>query len=192
MMLDRMEEPGQQWVGMNWTEFQLNRELRKLWNEHIVWTRAFIISAVDGLGDLDSVTDRMMRNPADMARVLAVYYGEEKADTFRILFEDHLKIAAEIIMSIQNEDAEAAKQYMDLWYANAAAMAAFLGEINDYWRSEEWNVLLKEHLDMVRDYMVIRLNKAYAEDPPFYDRMEAQALAMADLMTAGTIRQFNL
>lgn len=191
-MLNRMEEPGQQWAGMNFMEFQLNRELRRLWNEHVMWTRTFIVSAVEGLGDLDSITDRLLRNPADMAQVLAIYYGEEAADTFRILLEDHLKIAAEMLMAIQSEDAGAAKQYMDLWYANGAAMSAFLGEINDYWTEEEWKVLLEEHLDMVKDYMIIRLNKAYADDPPFYDRMEAQALAMADLMTAGTIRQFNL
>lgn len=191
-MLDRMEESNQQWVGMNFMEFQLNRELRRLWNEHIMWTRTFIVSAVDGIEDLDSITDRLLRNPTDMAQVLAIYYGEEAADTFRILLEDHLKIAAEMLMAIQSEDAGAAKQYMDLWYANGAAMAAFLGEINDYWTEEEWKALLEEHLDMVKDYMIIRLNKAYGEDPPFYDRMEAQALAMADLMTAGTIRQFNL
>lgn len=39
----------------------LNNEFRKLWEQHIMWTRSFIISTVNDLGDIDFVTKRLMR-----------------------------------------------------------------------------------------------------------------------------------
>ncbi len=62
----------------------LNNTLRKLWEQHIMWTRSFIISTVDNLGDIEFVTKRLLRNPSDFAAVLKNYYGSEKADKFRL------------------------------------------------------------------------------------------------------------
>jgi len=41
---------------------------RELWEEHIFWTRNFIISAIAGLDDLEYVTNRLLRNPTDCSK----------------------------------------------------------------------------------------------------------------------------
>jgi hypothetical protein len=38
--------------------------MRKLWEEHITYTRNYIISALAGLEDADKVAERLLRNLA--------------------------------------------------------------------------------------------------------------------------------
>lgn len=45
----------------------LMQRLRQLWEQHVCWTRFFIISTAAGLADLSPVTDRLLQNPKDFA-----------------------------------------------------------------------------------------------------------------------------
>lgn len=191
-MFDRVEEYNQRCNCTNYGQLNLMNELRKLWEQHVMWTRSFIISAVDDLGDLDLVTKRLLRNPTDFEKVLAIYYGKEKADQFRILFEDHLKIAGEIVMFAKNGDTKAVEQYSKLWYANADAIAAFLASINPFWDEGEWKNLLYDHLRMTTEEVVTRLKKEYAQNIMLYDMIQEEAMVMADVMSSGIIRQFKI
>jgi hypothetical protein len=176
----------------NYGQINLLNELRKLWEEHIVWTRLFIISALAGLPDLDTTTKRLLRNPSDFANVLEIFYGRQKADTFRSLLEDHLKIAGSIVENAKQKNSKAVDQYMKLWYANADRIAAFLAGINPNWSEDEWKNLMHDHLRMTADEAMARLAGEYPKDSIIFDMIEEQALAMADVMTAGIIKQFDI
>lgn len=167
---------------------QLNNTFRKLWEQHVMWTRSFIISTADNLGDLDFVTKRLLRNPADFAAVLKIYYGNEKAGKFQKLFEDHLLIAADLVNQAKAGNSEGVETARNKWYQNAADIAAFLSNINPYWNRQEWNKMLDEHLKMTEDEAVTRLQEQYRQNVEIYDSIENQALAMADYMTQGILR----
>lgn len=53
----------------------LMQRLRQLWEQHVYWTRFFIISTAAGLADLSPVTDRLLQNPKDFARALTPFFG---------------------------------------------------------------------------------------------------------------------
>ena len=59
------------------TKINLINLFRELWEEHIMWTRSFIISTVSELDDIEYVTHRLLRNPTDFANVFRLYYGDE-------------------------------------------------------------------------------------------------------------------
>ena len=176
----------------NYGQINLLNELRKLWVEHVVWTRLFIISALAGLPDLDVATKRLLRNPSDFAKVLEIFYGRQKADTFRNLLEEHLKIAASIVENAKQNNTKAVDQYTKLWYSNADQIAAFLAEINPNWSEDEWKNLMHDHLRMTADEVMARLSGEYPKDSIIFDMIEEQALIMADVMTAGIIKQFDI
>jgi hypothetical protein len=62
---------------MSCRQIQLSNTLRRLWIEHVLWTRFFIVSTAFNLPDLQAVTDRLLQNPADFASELKPLYGEQ-------------------------------------------------------------------------------------------------------------------
>lgn len=76
--------------------------MRKLWSQHVYWTRFFIISTAEKLQDLKYVTNRLLENPGDFAEVLKLFYGEKKADEFKKLLTEHLQIAGDLVNADKN------------------------------------------------------------------------------------------
>lgn len=147
--------------GMNAKQLQLSNTIRQLWIEHVVWTRFFIISSVFDLPDLPMVTQRLLKNPDDFARILKPFYGEQKAMEFKHLLTDHLLIAADLLNAAKSGNtAEADKQRM-LWYSNAEEISRFLASINPLWQSSKWENLLFSHLQMLEDEISFILTGQY-------------------------------
>lgn len=83
---------------------QLLNTLHRLWFEHVMWTRFFLISTAFDLPDLDLVTKRLLRNPTDFAAVLKTFYPGTKVDQFEQLFTEHLLIAAQLVNAAKRGD----------------------------------------------------------------------------------------
>jgi len=163
---------------------------RKLWEQHGLWTRAFIVSTAEDLADLGLVTKRLLRNPIDFANEFKKYYGE-KAKQFEKLLTEHLTIAAQLVNAAKAGNGNAANVARKKWYQNADQIAAFLAGINPHWSEKDWQAMLYEHLKLVEEEAVYRLKGQYAADIALYDEIEAQALEMADMMAMGIARQFG-
>src|SRR5918995_4510588 len=53
-------------------------EMRRLWEDHILWTRQFIVSAATtsgNLADIGPTTDRLLANQTDIGNALKPFYG---------------------------------------------------------------------------------------------------------------------
>lgn len=177
--------------GYSAKQLNLMNTFRQLWEQHIMWTRSFIISTASNLGDLDLVTKRLLHNPIDFSNVLRSFYGEEKANEFRMLLEQHLLIAADLVNAAKRGDTAIVNIIEKKWYENADNIATFLASINPYWNKEKWQTLLYDHLKMTENEAVSRLNSRYLNDIKEYDAIENEALTMADYMSSGIMIQFR-
>lgn len=173
-------------------QVRLMEQLRKLWEQHVYWTRFFIISTAADLGDLEPVTKRLLRNPEDFAAALTPFYGEQIANQFKELLTQHLMIAADLINAAKKHETEKQDEAHKQWFANADKIAAFLAGINPNWSEKQWKNLLYDHLDMTEREAELRLGGKYAEDIELFDYIENEALKMADYMAEGMIQQFGL
>lgn len=169
---------------------RITNTFRRLWMEHVMWTRSFIISTAANLGDLKPVTDRLLRNPVDFANALQQFYGTEKAKRFSDLLTEHLTIAAQLVNAAKAGNTEAANEARKKWYANADKISEFLAEINPFWSESQWKAMLYEHLKLTEEEAALRLAGQYSEDVALFDKIEDQALRMADYMAGGIIKQF--
>jgi hypothetical protein len=168
----------------------LNNMLRLLWEQHVWWTRSFIISVAFSLPDLNFVTARLLRNPRDFQAALEPLYGPGIAAEFARLFTEHLTIAAELVQAAKAGDTARAADAERRWYINADQIASFLARINPFWSEEEWRAMLHEHLAITKDEAVAILSGNFERGIQIFDQVELQALETADLMTEGIVRQF--
>jgi len=181
-------------VGKNYNKHKLRvmNKFRLLWEQHVEWTRMFIIGTVDDLDDISYTTNRLLRNPADFANELKKYYGAEKAGIFEKLFTEHLVIAAQFLNNAKTGNTKAADDDRRKWYANADNIAEFLSDINPYFNEHEWRAMLYDHLYMTENQAVYRFNGQYEKEIEEYDTIEQQALRMADMISEGIIKQFKI
>lgn len=173
------------------TPMNIINTIRNLWEQHSFWTRSFIVSAAHDLPDLQVVTERLLRNPTDFARVLQLFYGDGAME-FERLLRGHLTIAAKMVNEAKNGNTEAVDAAREEWYRNGDEIAYFLSRINPYWSFEEWRDMFRMHLNLVEHEAVLRLTGQYVEDVAIFDAIEQQALSMADVMSDGIISQFRL
>lgn len=173
-------------------EVKLYNLLRRLWIEHVMWTRFFLISTAANLGDLDYVTNRLLENPKDFAYLLSMFYSNQKASDFEKLFTEHLMIASQLVNAVKAGDTKTADEQRKLWYENADQIANFLGNINPNWDSKVWQSMLYNHLEMTENEAAQILTGQYEDSIMQYDLIQEEALLMADEMACGLIKQFNI
>lgn len=171
-------------------EICLINQLRMLWEQHVYWTRFFIISTASDLDDLEPVTNRLLQNPGDFAQVFSVFYGTKTAERFKELFTQHLLIAADLVNAAKNQESNKADEARRKWYKNADEIAKFLSTINPFWSEMKWKSMLYSHLEMTEKEATLRLEGNYTADIKTFDAIEKEALKMADYMFCGIIRQF--
>lgn len=70
---------------------------RKLWIDHVSWTRNLIISDLSSLEDKNLVLERLLKNQDDIGNSLKQYYGEENGNKLALLLRDHMIKFADII-----------------------------------------------------------------------------------------------
>ena len=163
--------------------------MRQLWEDHIVWTREFIVSfAADG-ADLSAVTDRLLRNQDDIGDAIKPFYGDAAGEQLSALLREHILGAAALLDAAKNGgDVQAAS---DAWYANGNDIAEFLAAANPRaWPVDEMKAMMNDHLDLTLAEAVARLQGHFADDIVAYDQIHTQILHMADMLSDGIIAQF--
>jgi hypothetical protein len=165
--------------------------MRKLWEDHITWTRLVIVSIANDLPDQGPTVQRLLQNQEDIGDAIKPFYGDAAGEQLSALLRDHILIAAEILQAAKNNDTAALEDAIARWYANADDIAEFLNEANpENWPLEEMRSMMREHLDLTLQEAVAYLNGDHAASVAAYDRIHNQALEMADMLSEGIIRQF--
>jgi hypothetical protein len=180
--------------GATATRTAFHDAMRKLWEDHIVWTRQFIVSAAtqeDNLPDIGPTVDRLLANQTDIGNAIKPFYGEAAGDALTVLLREHILTAADIVAAAKAGDTAAVEAAVAAWYANADEIATFLSEANPkHWPLDAMKAHMQSHLDLTLEEAVARLEGRYADDIAAYDKVHADILEMADMLSAGIIAQF--
>ena len=171
-------------------EFVLIGNMRQAWEQHVYWMRMLLISIAERLKDLEEVSARLLRNPTDIANIFGIFYTEEQAGIIEDLLSEHLQIGAALITALRDENTAEAENLKTQWYLNADQMADMFSSINPFFDLEEVRRMLYNHLDLTTEEVMMRLAGNYAADIDAFDRVEQEAIMMADYFSTGIIQQF--
>ena len=163
---------------------------RLLWMEHVNWTRMTITSIVFQLPDLPFVQKRLLQNATDLGNCLRPFYGDQIADHYAKLIQDHLVIAAELVTAAVKGDTNTVNAKEKEWYKNADDIVLFLSNINPYLRKDDLQEMFYKHLELTENEAVTMIQKNYQADIEAFDQIETEALAMSDMIASAIVMQF--
>lgn len=163
---------------------------RRLWIDHVSWTKNTIVSDLSSLEDKGLVLERLLKNQDDIGNSIKPYYGEEAGNKLALLLREHINLAVQITDAAKNGNKEYLGKYNKLWYENADSIAKFLSSANPNYSYDTLKDMLYKHLQFVTDQVVARLNKDWNADIQAYDKGENHMIMFADVITDGIIKQF--
>ncbi len=168
----------------------LRTNMRKLWSDHVWWTRDYLISAIANMPDLKVATNRLLKNQDDIGAAIVPFYGQAAGEALAKLLKEHIMIAAQVVTAAKagNDDALTAANVK--WHANADEIALFLSNANPYWPYKDMQNMMYEHLKLTTDEAVARLHQDWQADVEAFEKVFHEIMMMADGLTAGIAKQF--
>ena len=168
----------------------LNEAMRKLWSDHVFYTRLYIISAVNGTTDAQPTAARLLKNQEDIGNAIVPYYGAAAGQKLTDLLKQHILIAVDLVSAAKAGDSAKQADADRRWHQNAADLATFLSGANPNWPRQAVLDMLNQHLALTTREAVDRLQKNYNDDIPNFDAIYNQAMMMADTLSGGIVKQF--
>lgn len=172
------------------TRIALYTGMRTLWAQHMEWTYATVVAFAGSSPAVDPTIRRLLRNQADIGDAFATYYGPAAGHRLTDLLQTHIKDAVPVLTAAKAGDTAALDRAVAVWYANAQDIADFLAATNPHWKQADMRSMMHTHITQTIAYAADVLTGSDASAIDEYDAAEAHMTEMADMLSAGIIKQF--
>ena len=176
--------------GTTSASLMLRQDMRKLWTDHVVWTRDYIIAALNDGPDAAAAANRLMKNQEDIGAAVAKFYGDAAGKQLTTLLKDHIGIAVDIVKAAKAGDKGGQQAADARWQKNAVDIADFLSKANPNWPRATLVDMMKTHLSTTAAELTARLNKQWDQDVRAFDAVYDHILKMSDALADGLVKQF--
>jgi hypothetical protein len=168
----------------------LKQDMRKLWTDHVVWTRDYIVAALGDQPGAQASAARLLRNQEDIGNAVAKFYGDAAGKQLTTLLKEHITIAVDVVKAAKAGDKAGLQKADSRWQQNGDQIAGFLSKANPHWPRATLAEMMKMHLSTTTNEVVARLNKDWEGDVRAYDAVYEHILKMSDALSDGIVRQF--
>ena len=164
--------------------------MRKLWADHVIWTRGYVVAAVAGTPDAGAAAARLLRNQDDIGNAIVPVYGRAAGTRLTELLKEHIMIAVDLIAAAKAGDQEKFGEFDAKWTKNAKDIATFLSGANPHWPKKDVVDLLNLHLNLTKKEVVARLTQKWDEDVQAFDDIFTEIMTVSDTLADGIHKQF--
>ena len=168
----------------------LYQDMRKLWSDHVIWTREYVIASLDNRPEAPKVAERLLKNQEEIGNAIVPYYGKAAGDQLGALLKEHILVAVDLLDAAKTNNTTKFNDANTRWHKNAADLATFLSGANPNWKTQEIVSMLNNHLNLTTQEAVAHLNKNYDEDIRLFDAIYNQIMGMSDEISAGIVKQY--
>lgn len=169
---------------------QLKSDMQKLWINHTIWTRSYIVSAMSSRADQQDVLNRLLQNQQDIGNAFKPYYGEAAGNKLAELLKQHILIAGQIVAAAKAGNQADVKKWDTEWHQNADQISKFLSELNPNWPFQTIQEMFYTHLQLITEIVINCLKGNWQADIAATDKNETHMIHLADLLTEGIVKQF--
>lgn len=164
--------------------------MRTLWAQHMNWTYATVVAFADDSKGLDATVTRLLKNQTDIGNAVRPFYGTKAANKLTALLKEHITGAVPVLSAAKAGNQKDLKTALRAWHVNARQIADFLAGANPHWKKPAMRKMMKGHIDQTVAYAGSVLTGRWATAITAYDRADTHMAHMADMLTAGLVKQF--
>jgi hypothetical protein len=96
-------------------ELALRQDMRKLWEDHVTWTRLAVISLTTDAPDTQATVGRLLANQVHIGNAIKPYYGKKAGNQLTALLRQHILVAADVIAAAKKADTAAVSSEQTRW-----------------------------------------------------------------------------
>lgn len=169
---------------------ELKFAMQKAWIDHTIWTRSYIVSAVNQLPDQQYVLQRLLQNQQEIGDLIKPFYGEEAGNKLAELLREHIMIAGKLVEAAKVNNQAEVEKFQVMWHRNADDIAKFLSDANPNWTFKELQDMLYTHLQLITEIVISCMRGDWKADIAATDKNEIHMIHLADILTEGIVKQF--
>jgi hypothetical protein len=171
-------------------EVELRLTLRSLFEDRVVWTRAFLVDTIEDLPGRDESLARLLRNGDDFGAAVTPFYGEAAGTALATLMNEAVGHATDAVAAAMASDQPGFDAARAEWIATADEVAALLAGANPAWVEADVAALLHTCIDDAIAEASGRLMGDYAADLAGFEAHKASSMILADALASGLVTQF--
>ena len=168
----------------------LTRAMQRLWIDHVVWTRQYVVAAVDDRPEVGEAATRLLKNQEDIGNAIVPFYGKAAGKKLTELLKQHIMIAVDLVAAAVAGDERKFKAFDRKWDRNADDIAGFLAGANPNLTKRDVADILHVHLVLTKDEAVARIKHDYKKDAATFDQIVTEILTLSDALSEAIVAQF--
>jgi hypothetical protein len=168
----------------------LRQNMRKLWTDYTVWTRDYLIAAVNDAPDEEAASDRLTKNYQEIGAALGTYYGKAGGDRMTSLLKDRRQMLTDFMKAAKAKDIPLYNDADARLATNADQIADALSGANPNLSRSNMGDMMRTHMRFIKEQVSARIDKDWEKDIKAYDDGYEQVLKMSDGLSDATIKQF--
>ncbi|MBR0599640.1 hypothetical protein [Sinanaerobacter chloroacetimidivorans] len=158
---------------------------RTFWNELSIWTRAYLLSRYEKLGNEEEIFARLNKVPSVYGDMLRSVFGDRITEDYMQLLYTHISLIDHLIAAQMEGNSEAVSEYTRQLYQNADQRAQFLASVNPFWFENEWRNMLYNYLRSTIEESTTFLTEDYPRNIDIFDRLLENAEIIGDYFSQG-------
>jgi hypothetical protein len=168
----------------------LTLAMRRLWSDHVIWTRQYLVAAAAERPEAKPAADRLLKNQDDIGNAVVPFYGDDAGKRLADFLKQHILIAVDIIDAAKKGEDARFGDANAKWDRNVEEIAGLLSSANPNWRQPELLDLLMQHLNLTRKEVSAHLHKQWEGDIEAFDQILTEILTVSDTLSEGIVKQY--
>lgn len=185
--LEMITLPVQDNFCFSFEQMNIHSTFQGLWTRLAVLMRSSIYSSLLDLSNQPIVMNALFQLPGEFKDSFQMFYGAEVSQRYASLFTDFLARGSQIIDGVKSDQRDMVDQATRGLYLSGNQIATFLGTINLFWDSRQWNLLLSQYINLKVQMILSIATEDYQKEMDLLNRIFDQTSIMGSYMARGVI-----
>lgn len=162
-----------------------NQDFRMAMLRLVFWSRMYLLSISENMGDKNEVAARLRKIPQEMADVFTEYYPAATVEPLKQAFTDFVDNIMQLMDVVKDGDVEKTSQAEARLKQDMVQISLILNNMSESYKTDDVQRVLTEFIMMTKREIASRLTGDYEADINTADELVGIALRIADYLSEG-------